>query len=786
MADPGRCRPQVDAWRFVLAALAGLVLGVGCDRSGAPRATTSSALGADSALPVLAAGDFLPAGWLDLALLERLRAERGRRLVPAWLLALRSGWSRPESWGVFGLGTGSSLDLHLLDADARELLVDCGPPEVPEARAQTVAVRINDRPIGSLEVPAHGWHRLRLAVGDGVLHPGTNRVDFAYAHHLDLGSRDARPLALAVRRLGLVPRGSEPAGDETPVGQAPPPFKVDRARDALFLTAAGTFLVPYDVPTSGAALRFDVHRRDWPGTDPRRLVVLAITLDGERHPLATSAGDGPLRIDLDAFAGRRLTLAFETRPPAGARLYLRTPRRIETVPATAQPSAATRKPATTQPSATATSTAPRPHILLVILDALRADHVGAYGYHRATTPRIDALAREGLVFTNLVAECPYTACSSPTILSGVPFIDHGVVDLGQRIRPGIETLAQRLAALGYRTVGFSGNPNNSSATGGDRGFDEYYESWRIFRKHAESRQRWHPETLTNLVIERLEQGFGEQPSLVMVHYVPPHEPYAPDPEFDIFKDPNYTGKISSDKKQTRSIFNGDLRLDAADRGRLMSLYDGNLRQADHHLGRLFDAYRHAGLWDDTLVVVTSDHGEAFGEHENLYGHNKSLYRTMMHVPLIVRLPTALAPAHAPRRDRFASLASVVPTLLGRLGETPAAGVTGIDLLALTDREPSAARDGLLILERTAHADVPVWGLESVRFHAMARARRWARLFDRAADPDQRQDVSAGAPYLWTGMVLRIERTLATGHRSEDGVLSEEDRKMLESLGYTGG
>lgn len=717
-------------------------------------------------VPVLAGGDFVPDGWVDVPAFDRLRSDRERRFVPATLLALDSGWARTEDWGVYSLGDAATLDLFLQDDQPRELVIDYSLPPTPKARPIDVTVAVNDIALEGFHAPDAEWRRARLAVPPGALHAGFNRITLHHSGYLNLGTRDTRPLALGVRRIGLLPVGRSFTGDVEPVADSVLPYKVDAARDALILLSPGAFVVPYEVPAGGAVWHFALRAARWHGAG-ERLRVFADSLDGERHELGRFSADGDVGIDLAPYAGRKLVIAFETQPPAGGRLELRTPR-VESPPSPGPPA----------PAAAPPDGAPRPHVLLIILDALRPDHLGSYGYDRATAPILDALARSGSVFDHVVAECPYTVCSSPTILTGLPFTRHGVTALGKRTAEEVEPLAERLAARGYRTIGFSGNPNNSAATGADQGFAEFYETWRIFWRGGEARQRWHPEVLTDLVIGRLEKGTDGAPSLVMVHYVPPHEPYAPDPTFDVFGARGYSGEVVVDAQRTKARFSGALGLDIADHDELVSLYDGNLLQADHHLGRLFDAYRRAGIWDDTLVIVTSDHGEGFAEHRGIYGHNELLYRTMLDVPLIVRLPPSLR-APKPETGRFTSLASLVPTVLGRLGEEAPVAVVGSDLFG------APPPGDFVVVQRSAHEDIPYFGLQTSRYKAMVRFKRFAALYDWRADAAEAHDLSDRQPYLWTGMVSMIEVALDTADVSEEAPISEEDRKMLESLGYAG-
>lgn len=763
------CRHPVPI--LLSAAILTLATLVACDGSG-PEPMRESSL-----LPVFEGGDFTPDGWVDVPAFHRLQQERERRFAPAMLLPFDSGWSRTEAWGVYSLGERATLDLYLQDAGGREVVVDYNLPPSPKAKPIDVAVTVNDTPVEGFVAPDGDWRRARLPVPDGVLKAGHNRVVLEHSGSIVVGPHDTRELAIGVRRIGLLPTGRGFTGEVAILEDSIPPYKIDSARDALILLGTGAFVVPYEVPDAGAIWRFELQAPRWTGPG-ERLRVSAYDLEGNRHDLGKFSANGPFELDFDAFAGRRLIVALETQPPPGARLELRTPRALEARTPVRDP-----EPPAASEVRPSPGTTKSPHVLLIILDALRRDHLEAYGYGRDTAPRLADLARESAVFDNVVADCPYTLCSSPTILTGLSFARHGVTDLGMRTPEALMPLAEILGAHGYRTVGFSGNPNNSAATGGNQGFDEFYESWRIFWRDHQTRERWHPETMTDIVIGRLQDGFDGAPSFTMVHYVPPHEPYAPDPPFDVFGEPDYDRDVVRILPNAEARYSGILGLEPEDHHELVALYDGNLLQADHHVGRLFDAYRDAGLWDDTLVIVTSDHGEAFGEHGGYYGHNELLHRPMLDVPLIVRLPPSMRAADgaSPARHRFTSLASVVPTVLGRLGLPVPDGVVASDLFA---PEPDAARE-VTIVQRSSHGDIPYYGIQTSGLKAIVRWKRAGSLFDWQVDPDESDDLSDSEPYLWTGLVSMIEAELASEAQAEEAPISEEDRKMLESLGYTG-
>jgi arylsulfatase A-like enzyme len=281
------------------------------------------------------------------------------------------------------------------------------------------------------------------------------------------------------------------------------------------------------------------------------------------------------------------------------------------------------------------------------------------------------------------------------------------------------------------------------------------------------------------VVRRLRQAdVAARPFFLMIHYVPPHEPYAPDPEFDVFGDPAYDGPVTSDRELAQAVYDRKIELDESDLAEMVALYDGNLRMADAAVGRVLAGLKDAGRYDDALVIVTSDHGEAFLEH-GWMGHNKTIYEEMLRVPLIVKLPRSWEPPAELDLDRLVTLADVPATILRRLGLEAPAAVRGLDLL---DGDPP---ERALYL-RSAKKTDPWLGVRTRRWKAI-----WGNgsgeLYDLAADPGETVDVIAEHPLLRAGLALllsraiRAEEPLRAGARA--GEISEEDRTMLRALGY---
>lgn len=710
-----------------------------------------------SCLPLLSAGHFVDSGeWIDFRQTHAETTAHRGILPPSRLATVAGDWGGEESWGAWGTGGRTLLHFFLRWRGARQLVVRCRSAEHPDGRPQSVTVRINDREIGSFEAGSD-WQTHRLEIPPEILGLGDHRVELLYAWHLDGDPAvDPRPRALAFEAVGLLAPGQRPPrpGDE-------PALELDADADALTLRRSGTLLAPLSVPEHALALELSGTAR---GEDARWRAGL-MTLDGH-EPEPALGEDGRGRLDLAAHRGRELFLVVDLDLPRGGSLELRYPRLVTETAETATP------PIATTPS--------RPDVVLVVLDAARADRFSAYGEARDVTPHLDRLARESLVFESATAECPYTTCSMPNLLAGLTFTQHGVISRGQRLAQDARTLAGELAELGYRTLAWTANPNSSPATGATQGFDEVHEIWRL----AEGRDRTHPGLLTDLAIERLT-ALDERPFFALLHYVPPHEPYDPDPRFDVFGDPAYAGPVTGEQRFVQSVFTGEVELDDADLAELSALYDGNLKMADHAVGRLIEALRAAGRFDDAVFVLTSDHGEAFDEHGFL-GHNETLYEEMLRVPLIVRLPGGARPEGVDTAH-LASLGDLLPSVLGHLGRAVPSQVRGVDLLHPGSGNP---RDRLVWL-RSSHEAGTIFGVRTPRFKLMARqsaswAAGWFRLYDLVDDPGETTDLAAERRLLQVALAWRLERALEAGAAPEAAGeldIPEADREMLQSLGY---
>jgi arylsulfatase A-like enzyme len=410
-------------------------------------------------------------------------------------------------------------------------------------------------------------------------------------------------------------------------------------------------------------------------------------------------------------------------------------------------------------------------IVLISIDTLRRDHVGAYGYPRPTTPRLDALAREGLLCEDAVSTSSWTLPAHLSMLTSLDPARHGGVDVDHRFNGRAPTLAALLRAAGYATRAVTSHLYVSSAYGLNDGFEQL--DFRYDRKASDVATR---------AIGLLDQ-IGDRPYFLFLHFYDPHTHFVP-PERtrELFPSP-YQGALGGllghFKKFTRETLpEGYLE-------HLLSLYDAEIRYTDDQIGRILDHMRGRGLDRSSLVLVTSDHGEEFLDHGG-WGHEKTLYEELVRVPLIVH-----GPGVARRREtKQASLLDVMPTILAWAGVAVPPGSQGRSLL-----EPLPEREAYGETQHTKEPSYKLFLREGQgRYKTVLSVGRergellreeW---FDLASDPSERV---GQRPPAATAAALR-ERALARFRdaRSLAGAaptvhLTPEQLESLRALGYVG-
>ena len=695
-----------------------------------------------------------------------LRAEAGqdgasrRENDGAGALRLGEGWSTPDNSGRWSLGARSTIFVHLTDPSDRNLFFEYRSPGV-----ESIEVRVNSVDVG--ELPSQStWSTHLVSLADGVLLAGENTVELTYTAGpagFPMRTSDGS-LSVYFRTVGVVASEPTAEGEEW---SAP----YDRDENTVTVGQSGTVVIPYRADRSLASVTVGVsgEGRLWRPIRSRLGYLGADADDDATEGVASSPAvlslggvwgraSASAELSLDGRSGPGCFLVDVDLDPTGPPLRLDLLNTEESPPVSL-------------PARERMSEAP--DIVLVVLDALRADHVSAYGYARETTPNIDQLANVSLRFDSVFATAPYTLASMATMLSGLSFVQHGVTQRGHRLSESVTTLAEYLNEAGYRTACLSANPNNSVNLGLEQGCDVFEEFWQ----NAAPPASLDPYRVSRRAVDELRDK-SDAPLFLMLHYVPPHEPYAPRPEFDIFGDAAYEGSYDGNWETIRSIDDGTLEPTQADLDEIKSLYDGNLRTGDDAVGLVLDALRQSDRWDRTVVLVTSDHGEAFGEHGRM-GHNTTVYDEMLHVPFILRVPDEVS-LPAVNTESIASLADVVPTLLGLAGVEPRGRLYGQDLLA------PRTTTGRHVVSRSG-GERPVYAYRTERWKAIQGGRTTGELYDLATDPDERDDryLERYQTFVCLSSLLRWELagSVDAGSGTEETELSEEELRTLRSLGY---
>ncbi len=265
--------------------------------------------------------------------------------------------------------------------------------------------------------------------------------------------------------------------------------------------------------------------------------------------------------------------------------------------------------------------------IIIILDAARADHFSCYGYHRTTTPNLDKFAEEAILFSNAYSEALTTRCSIGTLFTGFPLTVLSLYNITSQIPEELPTLAQMFQLKNFKTTGFAGVGNVSSSFGFDRGFDQYFELYREAEFNRKS-QEYLPYLFPWLESNRNNRFF------LYVHFKEPHSAYVPLPPF--------TGMFTDamEERIDLSVNLNDIAEDLTE-GQIeyiRAAYDENLASVDSVVGEIIKKIRSLDMLDDSIIIVTADHGEMLGERYRIFGHGGYFGEGGMHIPLLIRFP----------------------------------------------------------------------------------------------------------------------------------------------------
>jgi choline-sulfatase len=730
--------------------LLGLLAGCGPSKKPAPSRETVRDLIAD----------------LDLAELQREPGVVDLGTPGARSLLLK-GWWLDEAQGgqTFVWSDGPESELVFFLALSRDIPLTLRWIPDPSHRepAQKVTLLLNGETVGRVTVAA-GGREARVVLPQGHLQAGENHLILRYAwtrapSDSGAGITGQHRRAVAWDLLRFETGVDEQSRVQAAGGRLALPFGW-RINSYLRLPAGATLAMD-DLRLRGDQ-RGELRVTLKPAGGVEREVARLPTDRGPSALKLPDSGSLPVRLSLIAVPER-------SGGPAGSGLVLGRPAIV-----TPRRATATATPAAFRRSAPGAAPGARPrNVLIYLVDTLRADHLGCYGYNRPVSPHIDAFARGAAVFRHTVAQSSWTRPATTTILTGLLPRTHGVFGHRDALAPQAVTLAERLQAQGYRTAGFVTNPNVAPNFGLDQGFETYRLLGPQRRTAAGVNER---------VAEWLDSEWKKDaPFFLYLHTMEPHAPYNPPPAFRQRFAPGLQNPAWTQMDFVEALEAGETVATSEMRQGLQNLYDAEIAANDDAFGALVDLLVRRGLWDDTVVVFVSDHGEEFSDHGG-WEHGKTLYNEMLEVPLIVRIPGTAGKIV----ERQAQQVDVVPTILDALGLQVAAGLEGRSLLR-GDGEPGTDPQDTLsfswleeISLRSAAVTTPEWRLIEKRFPIPG-----SFLYDRRADPGELHNLAGERPVQagYLRAQLRAMERSRKGNLHETTTVDPEMQKQLKALGY---
>jgi len=437
----------------------------------------------------------------------------------------------------------------------------------------------------------------------------------------------------------------------------------------------------------------------------------------------------------------------------------------------------------------------RPNVVLISLDTLRADHMGCYGYHRDTSPKIDAFAEGAFLFEYAIAPSSWTLPSHASVFTGLHPSVHGAVlhPWGSPIRETEKTLAELAREDGYVTAAYTEGAYVGSPFGFAQGFELYSDGAAISTLGSAE------ETFAH-ALEWL-RAYRKLPFFLFVHTYQTHAPYAPPDRFAAMFDRGYTGSIGNSFMPSES---GVQNLSDADKRHAEALYDGEIAYTDEVVAGFLNRLRQMGLLDTTAVIIFSDHGEEFWEHGGVQ-HGVTLYEEQLRVPLIIRLAGETPPAgRVPRQVSLTDLYATVAEIIGVAHDDIPDCTSLLPLMAGSNERKRYDRK--TVVSEVCHRDtcwdhmVAKWRRRSVRTdgekYIVSEKDGAEELYDLRADPREDNNTGSNSPsrlqqyremldsFLKAVAADGVPKSPVEGKaRAITGEQKDRLRSMMKALGY---
>lgn len=410
-------------------------------------------------------------------------------------------------------------------------------------------------------------------------------------------------------------------------------------------------------------------------------------------------------------------------------------------------------------------------IIYIIFDAFNAKHSSLYGYERKTTPFLDKLAEKSVVFDNFYANHPYTLASTATLLTSRYSYEHGLIDKNHKLSAILPVLPEILTDNNMCSFLITGHAFFSEEWGLPRGFTKVFFD-DCYKRNTEK--------ITKALDSIYESEWGQRRKFIYLHLIPPHDPYDPPEKYKVFTNSTHT-PISPDACTLNKIQTGELQVTKNQLDYIKAMYDSNVLYADHIAKEIFEFIQKRNIHEKAIVMIASDHGEAFMEH-GYTTHNTTVYDEMIHIPLIISLPHEVY--GIPKRvEHIASIIDITPTILDIFdihSDLSLQGETLLPKIFSYRGETSIYAETLITGQRC---------IRSLKYKFISCPKTGRQLYDIVQDPSERQNLF-GQEAVISGYFMQKLRpkqarneTRPRSIKVDLNTLDIKTRQQLKELGY---
>lgn len=432
----------------------------------------------------------------------------------------------------------------------------------------------------------------------------------------------------------------------------------------------------------------------------------------------------------------------------------------------------------------------RTNLIIALLDAVNYRHMSCYGYHRETTPHIDRIAAEGFLFTKAYSQASWTLPSITSLFTATYPITHKVWSLERKLSDEAITLAEALKERGFKTCAITATASASSVFNLFQGIDEKYELYDEKRENLRSRYRKHVAWAEDFLKPGLEwvENHKDGQFFMYLHYLQPHEPYNPPKRFRGEFSQSYKSSLAERTHLTPSFLEGE-KLTQEDREYLKAAYDENLKYADFYLEKFLRGLKDLGVYENTIIVITADHGEAFFEHGSI-GHSHSLYDEEIRIPLIIRFPSKFGLGKK-KINALVQFVDLMPTFKDIYGlEIKKQNMDGKSLIPLFFDEKKEINEFTLSSLSKPFVEDETRAIALVdQKHKLIITNAGNMFFNLEEDPKEQQDIYQESPVLAGYYLRKLSKAKNVCMARKDlaikgkYILDRKTREHLKALGY---